>query len=341
MEMNKMYFDQDADLRLLAGRTVAVVGFGTQGMAQGLNLRDSGLEVIVGEKPGSAAWNKAEAENFEVMPIEEVAGRADIFNLQVPDMAFRLADAYNQKIKDKHNDGDLILLSSAYNYYYDHIQPPAGVDAIVVAPKSPGSAVRQEYAQGNGVPGLLAVHQDASGKAHDLGLALCKALGFTRVGVQDTTVEEELVTDLMGEHCAWGAIVSLLHTVFDVLVEAGYNPNIAFFEAINESKLTTELIYRYGLAGMLERISNTAAYGAITIGPEIIDDYVKDRIRWAMENIKSGAFNQDWQADYQSGYPKFKGLLEELRQSEADKVGNEIRQHLGVLQKGALTATNV
>jgi ketol-acid reductoisomerase len=338
--MKQLYFDDDADLDLLESKTVAMVGFGTQGMAQGLNIRDSGLEVIVGEEPDSAPWKRAADEGFEVMSISEVAGRADIYNLQIPDMAFRQADAYNQMLRDKNKPGDLVCLSSAYNYYYDHIDPPPGVDAIVAAPKSPGSAVRQEYVQGRGVPGLLAIHRDASGQAHALGLALCKALGFTRVGVQDTTVEEELVTDLMGEHCAWGAIVSLLRAVFEVIVEAGYDPNIAFYEAINESKLTTDLIHRYGLAGMLERISNTAAFGAITIGPMIVDDYVKDRIRWAMENIKNGGFNEDWQQDYQNNYVKFRAMLDELRNSQADQIGNQIRQHLGVMEKGALTATN-
>jgi ketol-acid reductoisomerase len=339
--MKKLYLDGDADLGLLSGKTVAVVGFGTQGMAQALNTRDSGIQVIVGEEPGSVAWQRAVNEGFEVMEIAKVAGRATIFNLQIPDMAFRLADAYNKFIRDKHKDGDLVCLSSAYNYYYGLMDIPKGVDAIVVAPKSPGSAVRQEYLKGKGIPGLVAIHQDATGKAHSLGLALSKAMGFTRVGVQDSTIEEELVTDLMGEHCAWGAIVSLLKATFEVLVEAGYDPNIAYFESINESKLTTDLIHRYGFAGMLERISNTAAYGAITIGPEIVDEYVKNRIRWAMENIKNGGFNEDWKKDYQNNYVKFKGLLEELRNSQADQVGNAIRKQLGVTEEGALTATNL
>lgn len=337
----KMYFEEDADLNLLEGKTVAAVGFGTQGMAQALNMRDSDLNVIVGEEEGSEAWARAEAEGFTVMPIEAVAQQADIFNLQIPDMAFRLAEAYNQKIKDKHKVGELICMSSGYNYYYGHIVPPRGVDAIVAAPKSPGSTVRQEYVKGSGVPGLLAIHQDASGKAHARGLAICKALGFTRVGVQDTNVEEEVATDLLGEHCAWGAIVVLLRTVFDVIVEAGYDPNVAFYEAINESKMTTDLIYKYGLAGMLERISNTAAYGAITIGPKIIDEAVKDKIRWALENIKNGKFDKDWKKDYKNGYVKFTGLIEEMRNSQADHVGNAIRRKLGVLAGDDLTAKNL
>jgi ketol-acid reductoisomerase len=338
--MKKTYLEADADLGLLAGKTVAAVGFGTQGMAQALNVRDSGLNVIVAEEPGSEAAARAEAEGFTVLPIEAVAGEADIFNLQIPDMAYRLAAAYNEKIRGKHKAGDLICLSSAYNYYYGHIEPPDGVDAIVAAPKSPGSAVRTEYVAGHGVPGLLAVHQDATGQAHARGLALCKALGFTRMGVQDTTIEEEVVTDLVGEHCAWGAIVVLLKTVFEVMVEAGYDPNVAFYEAINESKLTTDLIYRYGMAGMLERISNTAAYGAITIGPQIVDDYVKDKIRWAMENIKNGGFDKDWGEDYRNGYPKFRQMLEDLRNSQADQVGNRIRQRRAGGDEGELTVKN-
>lgn len=338
--MKELYFDDDADLGILDGKTVAVVGFGTQGMAQGLNMRDSGLNVIVGEEPGTAAWKNAKAEGFKVMTIEQAAEKASIFNLQIPDMAYRLADAYNKKIKDKHNYGDVICLSSAYNYYYGHMVPPEGVDAIVAAPKSPGSAVRKEYVEGRGVPGLIAIHQDATGNAHKIGLALCKAIGFTRAGVQDSTVEEELITDLIGEHCAWGAIVSLLRAVFDVLVEQGFDPNIAFFEAVNESKLTTDLIHRYGMAGMLTRISNTAAFGAITIGPKIIDEYVKDKIRWSIENIRNGDFDKDWGDDYRNDYVKFKSLLEELGNSQVDQVGNNIRRHLGIIKDDAVTATN-
>jgi len=339
--MKKTYTEADADLGLLAGKTVAAVGFGTQGMAQALNLRDQGLHVVVAEVPGSDAWARAAAEEFEVMTIEQVAGRADVYNLQIPDMAFRLADAYNQKIKAKNKAGDVICLSSAFDFYYGHIVPPAGVDAVVCAPKGPGSAVRSEFQRGSGVPGLLAVHQDASGHAHAMGLAICKGVGFTRLGVQDTSVEEETLTDLLGEHCAWGCIVALLRACFDVLVEAGYNPETAFYEAINESKLTTDLIYRYGLAGMLERISNTAAYGAMTIGPQIIDESVKDRIRWALENIRNGEFSRDWEADYKAGYPKFNGLLKEIRESQADRVGEVIRRKRGDSTAGDLTAKNV
>jgi len=337
----KMYLDADADLSLIVDQTVAAIGFGTQGMSQALNMRDSGVKVIVGDEPGSKSWELARAEGFAVMPVEEAAEKAQIFNLQIPDMAFRLADVYNTKIKPRHKPGDLICLSSAFNFYYNTMSAPSGVDAIVCAPKSPGSAVRSEFVKGKGIPGLLAVHQDATGKAHARGLAICKALGWTRVGVQDSTVEEETVTDLLGEHCAWGAITALLRAVFDVLIEAGYDPNIAFFEAINESKLTTDLIYKYGLAGMLERISNTAAFGAMTIGPMIIDESVKNKIRWAMQNIKNGGFCRDWEADYKAGYPKFNARLEEIRGSQADQVGNAIRKQLGVLdEKNEIAAIN-
>ena len=336
-----MYFDDDASLDELQGKTIAAVGFGTQGMAQALNLRDSGLEVIVAEEKGSEGWKRAEAEDFEVIPFEDVAERANIFNLQIPDMAFALAATYNRYIKDRNQFGDLICMNSGYPYYYGHLVPAQGVDAVVAAAKSPGSAVRSEFVRGSGVPGLLAVHQDATGQAHGRGLALCKALGFTRVGVEDSTVEEEVATDLLGEHCAWGAIVVLLRTVFEVMVEAGYNPNFAFYESINESKMTTDLIHRYGLGGMLERISNTAAYGAITIGPKIIDETVKDRIRWALENIMNGEFDKDWKKDYENGYSNLKQLIEDLGRSQADQVGNAIRQRLGVGDAQGLTARNL
>jgi len=337
----KQYFDHDADMDVLTWRTVAVVGYGTQGTARGMNMRDSGVRVIVGAEAGSSDWTRADADGFTVMPIEEAAKEADIFEIQVPDMAYRCADVYNEKIKPHHIEGSCVCLSSAFNYYYNRMSAPDGVDAIVTAAKGPGSAVREEYLKGGGVPGLLAVHQNNTGKAKEVGLALCKAMGFTRVGVVESTVEEETVTDLLGEHCSWGAIVYLVKTVFDVIVEAGYDPDTAFYEAINESKLTTDLIYKFGLRGMLERISNTAAYGALTIGPKIIDSRVKQSIREAMENIKSGGFDKDWFEDYREGYPKFSRLLEEIGNSQADIVGNRVRQQLGVLKTTDFNVKNV
>jgi ketol-acid reductoisomerase len=337
----KIYLDDDADLALLADKTVVIIGYGTQGTAQALNMRDSGLKVIIGAEKGTEDWERAKTDGFLVVPVEKAAEDGDIFNLQIPDMAYRLADTYNEKIKERHKEGDLICLSSAFNFYFKHIIPPAGVDAIVVAPKGPGSAVRKEFEKGSGVPGLLAIHQDASGKAKELGLALGKAIGFTRVGLQETTVEEETVTDLLGEHCAWGAIVALLRTVFEVLVEEGYDPNVAFYEAINESKLTTDLIHKFGMAGMLKRISNTAAYGAMAIGPKIIDKKVKERIRWVLRNIKDGGFDKEWQNDYENGYSNFKRLLKEIERSQAEVVGNRIRERLHVREEADFKVKNV
>jgi len=336
----KLYLEEDADLGLLSSFTVAVVGYGTQGTARGLNMRDSGLKVIVGSVPGGDEWQRAEKDGFEVMTIEEAGQEADVFDLQVPDMAYRCAAAYNEQIKPKAKPYHLVCLSSAFNFYYGHMDLAPGADAIVAAPKSPGSAVRTEFLAGGGVPGLLAVHQDASGQAWPRGLAFCKALGFTRAGLQETTVEEETCTDLLGEHCAWGAIVALLKTVYEVMVEAGFDPNVAFYEAVNESKLTTDLIYKFGLAGMLERISNTAAYGAMAIGPKIIDESVKDRIRWALENIKNGGFDREWKADYEAGYPNYQRLLSEMANHQADVVGNRIRRQMGVLKEGDFAVKN-
>jgi len=337
----KLYFDEDADLKLLSEKTIVVVGYGTQGTARALNMRDSGLKVIVGADEDTEDWKRAKADNFTVLPVEEVAKKGDIFELETPDMAYRLAETYNEKIRKWHKEGDVICLSSAFNFYFNHIVPPPGVDAIVLAAKSPGSAVRKEFEKGSGVPALLAIHQDASGKAKQIGLAICKAEGYTRVGVQETTVEEETVTDLLGEHCAWGAIVTLLKTVFEVMVEEGYDPDVAFYEGINESKLTTDLIYKFGMAGMLRRISITAAYGAMSIGPKIIDERVKEKIRWALKNIKDGGFDKDWHKDYKNGYPNFNRLLREIEKSQAEIVGNKIRQRLGVREKGDFEVKNV
>lgn len=336
----RIYMDKDADLNLLKNKVVAVVGYGTQGTSRALNMRDSGINVIVGADKGHSDWDRAGKDGFEVMVIEEAAKQADVFELQIPDMAYRCAKAYNERIKPFAKPDHMVCLSSAMNYYYGHMEVPAGADAVCTAAKAPGSAVRTEYVAGNGVPGLLAVARNGTGKAWQRGLAVCKAMGFTRVGVQETTVEEETVTDLLGEHCAWGAIVALLRTVFEVMIEAGYDENVAFYEAVNESKLTTDLIYKFGLAGMLERISNTAAYGAMSIGPRIIDEHVKDKIRWAMENIKNGGFDKDWKQDYENDYPKYKQLLKEMTDHPADVVGNKIRKRLGVLRENDFLIKN-
>ena len=336
----KLYMDHDIDLSALAGARVAVIGYGTQGKARALNMRDSGLDVIVGADEGHPDREHAEKDGFEVPTIEAAARRADIFEIQIPDMAYRCAAAYNERIRPSAGKEHMVCLSSAFNYYYGHMELSAGVDAVVTAAKSPGSALRTEYLAGGGVPGLLAVYQDASGRAWDRGLAICKAMGFGRVGIQKSTVEEETVTDLMGEHCAWGCIVALLRTVYEVMVEAGYDENVAFYEAVNESKLTTDLIYKFGMGGMLERISNTAAYGAMTVGPEIIDRSVKERIRQAMENIKNGEFDRAWRRDYEAGYPDYQKRLKEISEHPADVVGNRIRQRLGVLKQGDFSIKN-
>jgi len=340
MNSKKLYMESDVDMTIIADSTIAVIGYGTQGTARALNMRDSGLQVIVGADKDHPDYERARADGFEALPVEDAAKRAEIFELEIPDMAYRCAKAYNERLAPLAKEGHMICLSSAMNYYYGHMNLPAHADAVVTAAKSPGSAVRTEYEAGNGVPAILAVHQDATGKAWERGLAVCKGMGFTRVGVQKTTVEEETVTDLLGEHCAWGAITALLKTVYEVMVEAGYDPEVAFYEAVNESKLTTDLIYKFGIAGMLERISNTAAYGAMSMGPKIIDEGVKEKIRWAMENIKNGGFDRDWKADYENGYETYRRLLKECAEHESDVVGNKIRKRLGVRKATDFSITN-
>ena len=336
----KLYMDADINMDIISGVQIAMVGYGTQGTARAMNMRDSGLHVIIGADKGHPEWERAENDNFEVVTIEEAAKRADIFEIQIPDMAYRCAKAYNERIKPVAKKEHMVCLSSAFNYFYGHMELSSGVDAIVTAAKSPGSAVRTEFVAGKGVPGLLAVHQDASGSAWEKGLAVCKGMGFARVGIQKSTVEEETVTDLLGEHCAWGCIVELLKTVFEVMVEAGYDSDVAFYEAVNESKLTTDLIYKFGMAGMLERISNTAAYGAMSIGPRIIDESVKDRIRWAMENIKNGGFDKEWKQDFENDYTNYKKLLRSISEHPAEVVGNKTRKRLGVLKDSDFSIKN-
>ena len=303
-------------------------------------MRDSGLTVIVGADQDSPEWRRAREDGLQVMTIEETGKRGDIFEVEVPDMAYRAAKTYEERIKPYASKRHMLCFSSGLNYYYGIVKPGAEVDAVITAAKGPGSAVRTEYVAGFGVPALLGIHQDASGQAWELGLALCKGMGFTRAGVQRTTVEEETCTDLLGEHCAWGAIVQLLKVVFEVMVEEGFDPGVAFYEAVNESKLTTDLIYKFGMAGMLERISNTAAFGAMLIGPRIIDDRVKENVRWALRNIQNGGFDNEWSADFEQGYPKYRQMLEEIRSHQADVVGNELRTKLGVLKAGDFSVTN-
>lgn len=339
-DITKIYSDEDTSLDILRGAEIVVIGFGTQGTSRAMNMRDSGLKVTVGSDPGHDDWKRAEAEGFPVLSMEEAAAKADMIELEIPDMAYRCAEAYNQRIRPNAREHHAVCLSSALNYYYGHMDLPAGADALVTAAKAPGSAVRTEFTAGRGAPALLGVHQDGTGRAWERGLALCRAMGFTRGGVKRTTVEEETVTDLLGEHCAWGAIVELLKTVYEVMTEAGYDPDVAFYEAVNESKLTTDLIYKYGMAGMLERISNTAAFGAMTIGPKIIDENVKEKIRWAMENIKNGGFDREWKKDFEEGYPQYQRMLEDIRNHPADVVGNRIREKAGRVQKGDFSITN-
>ncbi len=340
MKEKHLYMDDDADLGLLSNKVVVVVGYGTQGTARALNMRDSGLKVLVGAEQGSDEWKRAEEDGLEVVPVEEAGARGDIFEVEVPDMAYRAAHAYETRLKPHAKKKHMLCFSSAMNYYYDIVKPGPEVDAVVTAAKGPGSAVRTEYVAGFGVPALLGIHQDATGQAWELGLAVCKGMGFTRAGVQRTTIEEETCTDLLGEHCAWGAIIQLLKVVFEVMVEEGFDPRVAFYEAVNESKLTTDLIYKYGLAGMLERISNTAAFGAMSIGPRIIDQHVKDNIRGALKNIKDGGFNREWRADFEQGYPQYKKLLAEIRSHKAEVVGNELRRKLGVHKPKDFSITN-
>lgn len=336
----KLYFDKDVDLDEIKNMTVAVIGYGTQGTARALNMRDSGLKILIGADKNHVDHKRASDDGFEVVSIKEAASRADIFELEIPDMAYRCAKAYNEVIKPAAKKYHMVCLSSAMNYYYGHMDLAEGADAVCTAAKAPGSAVRTEYIAGRGAPALLAVHKNTSGKAWQRGFAVCKAMGFTKAGVQKTTVEEETVTDLLGEHCAWGAIVELLKTVFEVMTEAGYDKNVAFYEAVNESKLTTDLIYKFGMAGMLERISNTAAYGAMSIGPKIIDESVKEKIRWAMQNIKKGGFDKDWKKDYETGYPRYNQLLDAITSHEADRVGNKVREQLGVLKSDDFSIKN-
>lgn len=323
--MAKIFYDQDADLNVLKDKTIAVLGYGSQGHAQALNLKDSGLNAIIGLKKGSKSWKKAEDAGFEVLTVSEASAKADIIQVLLPDEIQR--SVYEQEIKEHLTSGKALMFSHGFNIHFNQIVPPEDVDVFMVAPKGPGHLVRRMYEEGKGVPALLAVHQDTTGKAKELGLAYAKGIGCTRAGVFETTFREETETDLFGEQVVLaGGLAALIKAGFDTLVEAGYEPEMAYFECLHEVKLIVDLIYEGGLANMRDSVSNTCEFGDYTRGPRIITEETRKEMKKILREIQTGQFAKEWILENQAGNPVFNAMRKREKELQIEKVGAEIRK---------------
>ena len=320
----KIYTDKDASLEPLKGKTCAVIGFGSQGHAHALNLKDSGVKVIVGLYPGSKSRAVAKEKGFPVYDTAEAVKKADVIFLAVPDT--KMALAYKKDIEPSLTKGKTLLFSHGFAIHFKTIVPPKDVDVIMVAPKGPGHIVRRQYTEGKGVPALISVYQNPSKKAKKVALAWAKGIGGTRAGVLATTFKEETETDLFGEQVVLcGGASALVTAGFETLVEAGYAPEMAYFECLHELKLIADLMNESGIAGMRFSISETAKWGDVSVGPKIIDASVKKRMKAALKDIQSGKFAKDWIKEYEGGYKKYNALLKAGEKHQIEKVGAKLR----------------
>jgi ketol-acid reductoisomerase len=322
-----MYYDDDADLSLLDGKTVAIIGFGSQGHAHALNLKDSGVDVVVGLREGSSSADAAREAGFDVLPVAEAASRGDIVMVLVPDELHH--DVYENEIRDGIADGNTLLFGHGFSVHYGEVEPPPGVDVALVAPKGPGHLVRRQYTEGSGVPCLIAIAQDSSGRAKDLALAYSKGIGGTRGGVIETTFKDETETDLFGEQAVLcGGVSELVQAGFETLVEAGYSPEMAYFECLHELKLIVDLMYEKGLQGMRFSISNTAEYGDYTRGKRVITDETRQQMKAILAEIQNGDFAREWIAENRAGQENFKRMRAEQAGTEIESTGEELRSHM-------------
>ncbi|MFU0828446.1 MAG: Ketol-acid reductoisomerase (NADP(+)) [Lachnoclostridium sp.] len=333
--MAKIFYQEDCNLSLLEGKTVAIIGYGSQGHAHALNARDSGVHVIVGLYEGSKSWAKAEAAGFEVYTAAEAAKRADIIMILINDE--KQAKLYKESIEANLEPGNVLMFAHGFSIHFGQIIPPKDVDVVMIAPKGPGHTVRSQYLEGQGVPCLIAVAQDASGKAHDIGLAYALAIGGARAGVLETTFKEETETDLFGEQAVLcGGVTQLMKTGFEVLVEAGYQPESAYFECIHEMKLIVDLINESGFAGMRYSISNTAEYGDYITGPKIITEDTKKAMKQVLKDIQDGVFARNWLLENQIGCPNFNAMRKRESEHQLEKVGKELRKMMSWTNKNKL-----
>jgi ketol-acid reductoisomerase len=328
-----VYYEFDADRSIVQGRKVAIIGYGSQGHAHALNLRDSGVDVRVGLRDGSSSKAKAEAEGLRVLAVADAAAEADVVMMLLPDTEQKRV--FDAEVASNLQPGDALAFAHGFNIRFGRITPPHGVDVFMVAPKGPGHLVRRTYVEGGGVPSLIAVAQDASGKAKELALSYADAIGGTRAGVIETTFAEETETDLFGEQVVLcGGLTALVQAGFDTLVDAGYQPEMAYFECLHEVKLIVDLMYEEGIAGMRYSVSDTAEYGDVTRGPRIITAATRDEMKRILDEITSGRFAEEWVAESESGRAKFNELRQSGREHPVEQVGARLRAMMPWISAG-------
>jgi ketol-acid reductoisomerase len=326
-----MFYDDDADLSLLDGKTVAILGYGSQGHAHAQNLKDSGVNVVVGLRPDSQSAEKARGDGFEVLDIADAASRGDVVMVLLPDE--KHGEVYREQIADGISPGNTLLFGHGFSIHYGEVEPPPEVDVALIAPKGPGHLVRRQFVEGSGVPGLIAVAQDASGSARDLALAYSRGIGCTRGGVIETTFKDETETDLFGEQAVLcGGVSELVRAGYETLVEAGYDPRLAYFECLHELKLIVDLMYEKGITGMRYSISNTAEYGDLTRGRRVISEQTRQSMRDILGEIQSGAFAREWIAENRAGQENFQRMRAEQQDHQIEREGKELRSHMDWIQ---------
>ena len=328
----KLYYDSDADLKELSEKTVAVLGYGSQGHAHALNLKDSGVEVVVGLRQESPSWKKAESDGLRVLETAEAAKLADVIMVLLPDQ--NQAEVYQKDIRTNLSSGNALAFAHGFNIHFNQIVPPKDVDVFMIAPKSPGHLVRRVFTEGGGVPCLLAIYQDATKGAKNLALAYAKGIGGTRAGVIETSFKEETETDLFGEQAVLcGGVSELIKAGFEILVEAGYQPEIAYFECLHEMKLIVDLFYEGGLAEMYYSVSETAEYGGMTRGTQVITDETRQRMREILKKVQDGSFAREWMLENQAGQPVLNALRKQHSELQLEKVGRNLREMMPWIQK--------
>jgi ketol-acid reductoisomerase len=327
MELAGMIYDDDADLSLLEAKTVAILGYGSQGHAHALNLRDSGVNVVVGLRPDSSSVDKAKADGLQVDTIADAASKGDVVMILLPDE--KQAEIWESEIKDGIAPGNLLLFAHGFSVHFGQIDPGPEVDVAMVAPKGPGHLVRRQFTEGAGVPGLVAVHQDSTGNARSLALAYAKGIGNTRGGVIETTFKDETETDLFGEQSVLcGGVTELVRAGYETLTDAGYDPRLAYFECLHELKLIVDLMYEKGISGMRYSISNTAEYGDLTRGKRVIGEPTREAMKQILSEIQSGEFANEWIAENRAGQENFQRMREEQKNHQIEVVGRELRSSM-------------
>ena len=329
--MAKMYYENDADMSVFDDKTVGIIGYGSQGHAHALNLHESGVNVMVGLYEGSKSKEMAEAAGLKVGTVSEVAENSDVVMMLIPDHS--MAEIYKESVEPYMVSGKTLMFAHGFNIHYNTITPPSTIDVSMVAPKAPGHRMREVFTRGSGVPGLLAIHQDPSGQARGVGLAYARGVGCTRAGVLDTTFKEETETDLFGEQTVLcGGVTALIKAAFETMVEAGYQPESAYFECMHELKLIVDLFYQGGMEYMRYSVSDTAEYGDYTRGPAVIDEHVKDNMKKVLEAVQDGSFAREWITENDEGRPRFNRLRQENAEHPIEKVGKELREMMSFLK---------